>query len=83
MLEIVEHPVHLVKLPLGVAVLDSQLVAVGLADGAALVRPGVPDVLDRSWMLLDFFCQIHKSSSTALLKAILRMVCTGNSARRS
>ena len=43
-LEIVEHPVHLVKLPLEVAVLDSQLVAVGLADGAALVRPGVPDV---------------------------------------
>ena len=39
--------------------------------------------LDRSRMLLDFFCQIHKSSSTALLKAILRMVCTGNSARRS
>ena len=23
--------------------------------------------LDRSWMLLDFFCQIHSSSSTAVL----------------
>ena len=43
-LEIIEHPVHLVHLPLGIAVLDGELVAVGLADGAGLVRPLVPDV---------------------------------------
>ena len=43
-LQIVEHPVHLVHLPLGVLVLDPQLVAVGLADGAVPVGPGVPDV---------------------------------------
>ena len=37
----------------------------------------------RSWTLLDFFCQIHSSSSTALLRYIRRMVWMGNSARRS
>ena len=43
-LQIVEHPVHLVELALGVLVLHAQLVAVGLAYGARLVRPLVPDV---------------------------------------
>ena len=42
-LQVVEHPVHLVHVPLRVVVLHPQLVAVGLPDGAALVRPGVPD----------------------------------------
>ena len=43
-LEVIEHPVHLVHVPLGIVVLHGQLIAVGLADGAGLVRPGVPDV---------------------------------------
>ena len=43
-LQIVQHPVHLIHLPLGVLVLHRQLIAVGLADGAVLVRPAVPDV---------------------------------------
>ena len=42
--QVVDHPVHLVELPLGVLVLHPQLVAVGLADGAALVGPLVPDM---------------------------------------
>ena len=44
MLEVVEHAVHLVEFALGVLVLHAQLIAVGLADGAVLVRPLVPDV---------------------------------------
>ena len=43
-LQVVQHPVHLVHLPLGILVLHRQLIAVGLADGAVLVRPAVPDV---------------------------------------
>ena len=43
-LQIVEHPVHLVEHPFGILVLDSQLIAVGLADGAVLIGPGVPDM---------------------------------------
>ena len=43
-LQIVEHPVHLVEVALGVVVLLGQLIAVGLADGAVFVGPGVPDV---------------------------------------
>ena len=39
-----ENPVHLVKIPLLIVVLDAQLVTVGLADGAVLIRPGIPDV---------------------------------------
>ena len=42
-LEIVEHPVHLVHVPLGVVVLHPQLVPIGLADGAGLIGPGIPD----------------------------------------
>ena len=42
--EIVQHPIHLVEHPLDILVLDPQLIAVGLADGAALVGPGVPDM---------------------------------------
>ena len=38
-----QHLVYLVHVPLGVVVFHPQLVAVGLADGAGLVRPGVPD----------------------------------------
>ncbi|MPM72485.1 hypothetical protein SDC9_119461 [bioreactor metagenome] len=43
MLQVVEHPVHLVELPLRIAVLDPQLIAVGLADRAGFIRPGIPD----------------------------------------
>ena len=44
MLQIIEHPVNLVKVPFLVVVLNAQLVAVGLADGAVLPCPLVPDV---------------------------------------
>ena len=43
-LQIIQHPVHLVKLPLGIGVLLPQLIAVGLADGTGAICPGVPDV---------------------------------------
>ena len=43
-LEIVEHAVDLVEQAFFVLVLDAELIAVGLADGAGLVRPVVPDV---------------------------------------
>ena len=32
-----------------------------------------------SWTLLDFFCHIHSSSSTALFQKVRRMVSIGNS----
>ena len=44
MLQVKKDPVHLVKVTLFVMVLDSQLVAVGLADGAVLPCPFVPDM---------------------------------------
>ena len=43
-LQVIKHPVYLVKLPLRVLVLDAQLVAVGLADGAVRPCPLVPHV---------------------------------------
>ncbi len=43
-LQVIEHPVHLVKFPLRILVLDAQLVAIGLANGAVRPGPFVPDV---------------------------------------
>ena len=43
-LQVVQHAVYLIHLALGVLVLYCQLIAVGLADGAGLIRPAVPDV---------------------------------------
>ena len=43
MLQVPQHLVHLIHVPLGVVVLDAQLITVGLADGAVLVCPGVPN----------------------------------------
>ena len=43
-LQIPQHLVHLVHVPLGIVVLHPQLIAVRLADGARLIRPGIPDV---------------------------------------
>ena len=42
--QVVEDPVHLVHLTLRVLVLDPQLVAIGLANGASIIRPSIPDV---------------------------------------
>ena len=44
MLQVIQYPIHLIHLPLGVLVLHRQLVAVGLADGAVFIGPAVPDV---------------------------------------
>ena len=44
MLQVIEDPVHLVKLPFLVFVLNSQLVTIGLAYGSILVCPAVPDM---------------------------------------
>ena len=43
MLEVPQHLIDLIHVALGVMVLYAQLIAVGLADGAVLVRPRVPD----------------------------------------
>ena len=43
MLQIVEHPVHLIHVSLGIVVFDGQLIAVSLADGAGFIRPLIPD----------------------------------------
>ena len=43
-LQIVDHPVNLVEHAFLVLVPDAQLVAVGLADGAVLSHPFVPDM---------------------------------------
>ena len=42
-LQVVQHPVHLVHLPFGILVLDGELIAIGLADGAVRIRPLIPD----------------------------------------
>ena len=44
MLQVVEHAVHLIEHSFFILVLHAELVAVGLADAAALIRPRVPDV---------------------------------------
>ena len=44
MLQVKKHSIHLVKHPLLILVLDAQLVAIGLADGAILPCPLVPDM---------------------------------------
>ena len=82
MSEVIEHAVDLIEHTLLVLVLDAKLIAVGLADGTGFVRPGVPDV-GGDWTLLDFFCQIQRSSSTALLRYVRRRVRMGNSFWRS
>ena len=43
-LQVIQHPVHLVHLPFGILVLDGELIAIGLADGAVRIRPLIPDV---------------------------------------
>ena len=43
-LEVVEDPVHLIHISLRVVVLHRELIAVGLADGAALIGPLIPDM---------------------------------------
>ena len=43
-LQVVQHPIHLIHLALRVLVLHGELVAIRLADGATFVRPAVPDV---------------------------------------
>ena len=42
-LQVIQHPVHLVHLSLRVAVLHPHLIAVGLADGPGFIGPGIPD----------------------------------------
>ena len=54
-LEVIKHPVHLVHLPLGVDVLDAQLIAVGFADGTGLVGPLVPDMGVEIMDVVGFF----------------------------
>ena len=43
-LEVIQHAVDLIELALRVDVLDAELIAVGLADGAVGARPAVPDM---------------------------------------
>ena len=43
-LQVIQHPVHLVKHPLCILVLDTQLVTVGLSDGTVRPCPFVPDM---------------------------------------
>ena len=54
-LQVVQYPVHLVKLPLRVDVLHAQLIAVGLADGAVLVGPAIPDMTVQVMDIVGFF----------------------------
>ena len=43
-LEVVQNPVDLIELALGILMLHAELIAVGLADGACLIRPAIPDM---------------------------------------
>ena len=55
MLEIVEHPIHLVEEPLLVLMLDAQLVAIGLADGAVGASPFIPNMTAQIGDAVGFF----------------------------
>ena len=55
MLQVIEHAIHLIEHPLFILVLHAELVAVGLADAAALVRPRVPDVGGEVVDVIAFF----------------------------
>ena len=44
MLQIVDHPVYLIKHPLFILVLYSHLIAIGFSDQAVFIRPAVPNV---------------------------------------
>ena len=70
-LQIPQHLVHLVHVPLGIVVLHPQLIAVCLSDGARLIRPGVPDmavqVMDIVGLLLPDPQQLVHRGSQILL----------------
>lgn len=41
-LQVIKDPVHLIEHALLVLMLDAHLIAIGLADGAGFIGPGVP-----------------------------------------
>lgn len=81
--EVVKHSVHLVKFALGIHAFDAELIAVRLAYGPRFVRPTVPNMGVEVMHVVALFCQIHKISSIADLKAVRRSVIIGNSFERS
>ena len=44
MLKVVQHAVHLIEVTLGIMALLPNLIPVGLADGAGLVGPLIPNM---------------------------------------
>ncbi len=64
-LEVKEHPVHLIEHALFVLMLHPELIAYALPMEPVSSAQLSQILLPRSRMLLDFFCQIHRSSSTA------------------
>src|SRR5659263_511407 len=43
MLEVIKHPVNLIKIAFVVFMLNGKLITVSLANGAALISPTIPD----------------------------------------
>ena len=67
-LQIVEHTVHLVHVALGVVVLHAELVAMDLPMEPVPSAQASQMRFPRSWMLLDFFCQIREELVHAALE---------------
>ena len=51
----VEHPVHLIHVAFFIMALHADLVAVGLSDGARLIRPLVPDMAVQIMDIIGLF----------------------------
>ena len=44
LLQVIQHTIDLIEHPLGILMLHAELITIGLADGAVLIRPTVPNV---------------------------------------
>ena len=42
--QVIEYPIHLIKLAFRVLMPNGKLITIGFADGTALICPGIPDV---------------------------------------
>ena len=67
-LQIVQNPVHLVKLALRIPMPNPQLIAIGLPNGAGFIGPAVPDVAVQVVYIVGFFLPYPKQFIHAVAK---------------